>query len=199
MKNLITMKRIFFFLVIPMVISNIVPSYSLAITQKKTKWNTNGSAFVNDGYDVVSYFKNNKALKGDKKFTVEWEEHMWLFATKQHADLFMNNPEKYAPQFGSYCSWAVSHGYSASVSPEDSWEIVDNKLYLNFSPSVHRSWQADNPAAIKRGHENWPSVKEDLGWGLSGNFEQSAKFLTEIEAVEKARNWLEGILFKKKE
>jgi hypothetical protein len=38
-----------------------------------------------------------------------------------------------------------------------------------------------------------------LGWGLSGNFEQSAKFLTEIEAVEKARNWLEGILFKKKE
>ena len=64
-----------------MVISNVVPSYSLAITQKKTKWNTNGSAFVNDGYDVVSYFKNNKGLKGDKKFTVEWDEHMWLFAT----------------------------------------------------------------------------------------------------------------------
>ena len=119
MKNLITMKRIFFFLVIPMVISNIVPSYSLAITQKKTKWNTNGSAFVNDGYDVVSYFKNNKGLKGDKKFTVEWDEHMWLFATKQHADLFMNNPEKNATQFGSYYSWAVSHGFSASVSPED--------------------------------------------------------------------------------
>ena len=59
-----------------MVISNIVPSYSLAITQKKTKWNTNGGAFVNDGYDVVSYFKNNKGLKGDKKFTVEWDEHM---------------------------------------------------------------------------------------------------------------------------
>ena len=87
-----------------MVISNIVPSYSLAITQKKTNWNTNGSAFVNDGYDVVSYFKNKKALKGDKKFTEEWDEHMWLFATKLHADLFMNNPEKYAPQFGSYCS-----------------------------------------------------------------------------------------------
>ena len=104
MNNLITMKQIFFFLLITMVISNIVPSYSLAITQKKTKWNTNGSAFVNDGYDVVSYFKNKKALKGDKKFTVEWDEHMWLFATKLHADLFMNNPEKYAPQFGSYCS-----------------------------------------------------------------------------------------------
>ena len=71
MNNLITMKRIFFFLLIPMVISNVVPSYSLAITQKKTKWNTNGSAFVNDGYDVVSYFKNSKALKGVKRFTVE--------------------------------------------------------------------------------------------------------------------------------
>ena len=44
---------------------------------------------MNDGYDVVYYFKNNKALKGDKKFTVEWDEHMWLFATKQHADHFM--------------------------------------------------------------------------------------------------------------
>ena len=78
-------------------------------------------------------------------------------------------------------------------------KLLTIKLYLNFSPSVHRSWQADNPAAIKRGHENWPSVKEDLGWGLSGNLEQSAKFLTEIEAVEKSRNCLEGILFKKKE
>ncbi len=60
MNNLITMKQIFFFLLITMVISNIVPSYSLAITQKKTKWNTNGSAFVNDGYDIVSYFRTKK-------------------------------------------------------------------------------------------------------------------------------------------
>ena len=135
MKNLITMKRIFFFLVIPMVISNIVPSYSLAITQKKTKWNTNGSAFVNDGYDVVSYFKNNKALKGDKRFIVEWDEHMWLFATKQHADLFMKNPEKYAPQFGSYCSWAVSH----VILPVFLQKILGKLLTIDcISISLHR-------------------------------------------------------------
>ena len=88
MNNLIIMKRIFFFLIIPIVISTSVPSDSLAITQKKTKWNTNGSAFENDGYDVVSYFMNNKAVKGDKSFTVEWDEHIWLFASKLHADLF---------------------------------------------------------------------------------------------------------------
>ena len=82
---------------------------------------------MNDGYDVVSYFKNNKAVKGDRSFTLEWDQHMWLFASKLHANLFMKNPVKYAPQFGSYCSWAVRHGYSARVSPEDSWEIVDNK------------------------------------------------------------------------
>ncbi len=71
MNNLIIMKRIFFFLIIPIVISTSVPSDSLAITQNKAKWNTNGSAFVNDGYDVVSYIKNNKAVKGGKSFTVE--------------------------------------------------------------------------------------------------------------------------------
>ena len=88
------------------------------------------------------------------------------------------------------------------IQPVFLQKILGKLLTINcISIFLHRfiDLQADNPATIERGHENWPSVKEDLGWGLSGNFEQSAKILTEIEAVEKARNWLEGILFKRKE
>ena len=81
-------------------------------------------------------------------------------------------------------------------------QILGKLLTINcISISLHRFIDLGRLTipAIERGHENWPSVKEDLGCGLIGNLEQSAKFLTEIEAVEKARNWLEGILFNKKE
>ena len=42
---------------------------------------------------------------------------------------------KYAPQYGGYCAYAVSEGYTATTVPA-AWTIVDDKLYLN----CHARW-----------------------------------------------------------
>jgi hypothetical protein len=55
-------------------------------------------------------------------------------------DAFVQAPEKYAPQFGGYCSWAVAHGYTADGDPE-AWKIVDGRLYVNYSKRVQRKWE----------------------------------------------------------
>ena len=73
------------------------------------------------------------------------------------ADLFAADPEKYAPQYGGYCAWAVSQGYTASTDPE-AWKIVDGKLYLNYSKSVQQTWEQDIPGNIAAGDGNWPKV-----------------------------------------
>ena len=44
---------------------------------------------------------------------------------------FKKTPQKYAPQFGGFCAWAVGNGYTAKIDPT-AWKIVDKKLYLNF-------------------------------------------------------------------
>ena len=39
-------------------------------------------------------------------------------ASAAHRDEFRKAPEKYAPQYGGYCAWAVSQNYTADADPE---------------------------------------------------------------------------------
>jgi hypothetical protein len=64
------------------------------------------------GYDPVSYFESGEAAKGMKQFELGYGEAKWRFVSQHHLDLFKADPEKYAPQYGGYCAWAVSQGYT---------------------------------------------------------------------------------------
>lgn len=109
------------------------------------------------GYDVVAYFTEGKPVEGSSEFEYRWQDSDWLFSSQENLELFKTNPEQYAPQYGGYCAYAVSQGYTASSIPE-AWDIVDGKLYLNFSLDVQKLWQADRAAFIKAADENWPGV-----------------------------------------
>jgi len=109
------------------------------------------------GYDVTAYFTQGKAVRGSAKHELMLQGVTWRFASAESKARFQATPYAYAPQFGGYCAWAVSQGYLASGDPEQ-WKIVDGKLYLNFNARAKELWEADQQAAIKRGHENWPTV-----------------------------------------
>jgi YHS domain-containing protein len=115
-----------------------------------------------DGYDPVAYFEQGKPVEGDSDYAYEWMDATWYFASAENRDRFAADPEKYAPQYGGYCAWAVSQGYTAKIDP-DAWAIVDDKLYLNYSKSVQSQWQQDVPGNIAKGDANWPAIRTDLG------------------------------------
>jgi len=110
-----------------------------------------------DGTDPVAYFTEGKPVAGDPALTHEWMGSTWRFASAENRDRFVANPAAYAPQYGGYCAWAVSRGYTASTVPE-AWEIVEGKLYLNYSLRVKKHWSQDIPGNIARGDANWPDV-----------------------------------------
>ena len=110
-----------------------------------------------DGTDPVAYFTEGKPVKGSSDFEHEWNGATFHFASAENRDLFAANPEKYAPQYGGYCAWAVSQGYTASTDPE-AWKIVDGKLYLNYNKDVQTRWEGDIPGHIASADANWPSV-----------------------------------------
>lgn len=112
------------------------------------------------GYDPVNYFKESNPAKGDKAFELEYRGAKWRFTSQAHLDLFKANPEKYAPQFGGYCAWAVSQGYTANIDPE-AWKIVDDKLYLNYNKSVQARWEKEAPELIAKGNDNWPRLLKE--------------------------------------
>ena len=109
------------------------------------------------GFDPVAYFTQSKPVRGDDDYTYRWNNAKWYFSSAQNRDAFAQNPEKYAPQYGGYCAWAVSQGYTAKIDP-DAWHIHQGKLYLNYNKSVQKKWQRDVPGHIAQGDKNWPSL-----------------------------------------
>ena len=110
-----------------------------------------------DGYDPVAYFLDGRPVEGKKEFSTSWQGATWRFASAEHRDLFTAAPEKYAPQYGGYCAWAVSQGYTAGIDP-DAWTIRNGKLYLNYDLEVQKKWLADPDGLIGKGDANWPKL-----------------------------------------
>lgn len=114
-----------------------------------------------EGTDPVAYFEAGKPVEGSSEFEAEWNGATWRFANADNRDAFVANPEKYAPQYGGYCAYAVSQGYTASIDPA-AWSIVDGKLYLNYSKGVQQRWDQDRANYIAAADKNWPEIKKGL-------------------------------------
>jgi YHS domain-containing protein len=112
-----------------------------------------------DGYDPVAYFIDGRPVRGRTDLEYVWMGTRYRFATEANRDRFAKAPETYAPQYGGFCSYAVSRGYTAPVDPT-AWAVVDGKLYLNYSTRVQRTWQEDVPGNIRRADSNWPSLRD---------------------------------------
>lgn len=123
--------------------------------QSSRVYQENGVAI--DGTDPVAYFTESTPVAGDPSITHEWMGATWQFSSVENRDSFAQNPSKYAPQYGGFCAYAVSEGYTASTVPE-AWKIVDGKLYLNYSRRIQRRWERDIPGYIASADANWPAV-----------------------------------------
>ncbi len=119
-----------------------------------------GEAVVG-GFDVVSYFTQNEAVKGSKEHQVAYDNGLFYFSSAENAQIFSEAPSDYIPQFGGYCAWAVSNNYTARIDP-DAFSIVDGKLYLNFSKRVRNRWNEQRDENILRGEGYWPGLNAGL-------------------------------------
>ncbi|MBT8115428.1 MAG: YHS domain-containing protein [Arenicella sp.] len=109
------------------------------------------------GYDTVAYFVEGRAVKGDERYKTEYQQAVWLFSSRQNLDLFLREPDKYAPQYGGYCAYAIAQNKTASIQPE-LFTIHQGKLYLNYSPSINQKWLADKDSYIVDADKNWPAL-----------------------------------------
>lgn len=112
------------------------------------------------GYDPVAYFTEGKAVKGDKDYSLEYLGANWYFSSKSNKALFEAEPDKYRPQYGGHCAWAVGANNAKAKGDPKFWRIVDDKLYLNYNQEVQDKWVADIPAFIERANKNWPSLSD---------------------------------------
>jgi len=130
-----------------------------AFAQKPEIYTSWRNTIAVDGYDVVS-FHAGKPLKGRTEFATQYKKATWRFDTQGNLDLFLMNPEAFAPQYGGYCAWAVSKDKLAPGKPEH-WHVEDGKLYLNYSTRVKKRWDALREEFIEQADENWPDLLDE--------------------------------------
>lgn len=81
------------------------------------------------GYDTVAYFTDGRPVKGDPTISYDWDDSRYYFATAKHREMFVADPDRYAPQFGGYCTGSMSRAVRNEGHPE-AWVISDGKLYV---------------------------------------------------------------------
>ena len=109
------------------------------------------------GYDPVAYFTEGRPVMGEAGHALKWRGATWYFASDEAMQAFEMNPAAYAPQYGGYCSYAMSKGAVSPTVPE-AFTIHDGRLYLNFSTEVRTIWSADIPGNIALADQYWPAA-----------------------------------------
>lgn len=126
-----------------------------ALAREPEVFQTNSVAI--NGIDPVAYFTQAKPVAGSAAHALDWKGARWLFSTTDTMDMFLSDPDKYAPRFGGYCAFAASRGYLAPTIPE-AWTVFEDRLYLNANLRARELWLQDVPGNIAKGEANWPGI-----------------------------------------
>lgn len=120
------------------------------------------------GYDVVAYFKINKAMKGRADLAANHNDVIYYFSNLENQNAFLKNPTDFLPQYDGYCALAVgAQNKKVSINPER-FIITNNKLYLFFDGPLPLSakkfnslepWIKDENNLIKKADVNWQTLK----------------------------------------
>ncbi|SNZ00566.1 YHS domain-containing (seleno)protein [Flagellimonas pacifica] len=107
-----------------------------------------------NGYDPVAYITVNKAIEGDESYSYKWNDATWFFASEENKNTFKENPEKYTPQYGGFCAFAVSKGFTANSNP-NVFELIDGKAYFFADESVKTKWLGSKKENLQLSEKNW--------------------------------------------
>jgi YHS domain-containing protein len=113
------------------------------------------------GYDPVAYFTAGKAEKGKSSISSSYQGVNYHFVSAADQTSFLANPEKYEPQYGGWCAYAMGHdGSKVEVDPE-TFKIINGKLFLfynRFFNNTLKTWNQDETKLHAQADANWQKI-----------------------------------------
>ena len=128
-----------------------------------------GNALMLKGYDVVSYFVDNKDSIGSASFRSNYQGITFQFTSAEHKALFEKAPTRYLPEFGGYCANGIVYGLPWG-GDGDTWKMIDGKLYIFGGHGSKDAFLLDEAGNLALAKKYW--VDEVQG---SNSFSQRTK------------------------
>lgn len=95
----------------------------------KMRYNVNEDHVAVRGYSVISYHRDQQAVKGKAEYSYEHDGITYHFQNLEELALFMDSPQSYVPKYGGYCAYGVTVSKRLDIDPNN-FKIVDGELYL---------------------------------------------------------------------
>jgi YHS domain-containing protein len=143
--------------------------------------NLNKEGVILDGYDPVAFFTDNQPVKGNPQLQYKYQDATYYFASQEHLDLFKAAPEKYKPQFGGWCAYAVSLGRVAPIDVS-TFSIVNDRLVLQHNQRAVKGWNKDVSGNLQKADRYWPQVS--IAKGKQIKTEEEKAFLNSTSKNE---------------
>lgn len=112
------------------VLTLLVFSSSFILAQKESQCFIDEHNVAISGYDAVSYFTQNKAVKGKEEYKVTFDNASFLFASKENKILFEKDPMKFMPQYGGYCAFGMGAKNMKIPTNPETFEVVDGTFTI---------------------------------------------------------------------
>lgn len=132
---------------------------------KDPVFNTQGIAI--DGYDPVAYFQQGEARKGTEQEVLSYQGLDYYFSSTKNKLLFEENPEKYLPKYGGWCSYAVAETATKMEPDPNEWQIQDGELILftsnivtKITGSLKDDWNEEPEEYEARADSNWEKMSK---------------------------------------
>jgi YHS domain-containing protein len=124
--------------------------------------NANNTVAV-EGYDLVAYFTQNKAVQGKATYTAVLSGIKYYFSSNANKELFLKNPTSYLPQYGGWCAFAMGDsGEKVEIDP-GTFKILNGKLYLFYNAYFNntlKSWNKNEGNLKKSADANWLKINK---------------------------------------
>ena len=115
-----------------------------------------------EGHDPVAYFNLHHAVKGSREYSAMHQGATFRFISAAHRDLFIKEPQRFLPQYGGWCAYAMGDsGKKVEVDPA-TFRIKDGKLFLFYNAYFNNTltrWNKDERRLLPAADGNWAKQK----------------------------------------
>lgn len=112
------------------------------------------------GRDPVAYFKAGKPVRGDAAIKADHDGVTYRFASDANRAAFLEDPAKYAPQYGGFCAHGMAYAVKLGGDPQW-WRIADGRLFIYGDQEGHDFAGERLAFHIERGDHYWSSEARD--------------------------------------
>jgi YHS domain-containing protein len=136
------------------------PPQKDAKSEATAKVNVDSQGVILKGYDAVAYLNQGKAVKGNPEIESTFQGARYLFSSSANKAEFDKDPEKYAPQYGAFCSYGVTVGVLFDPEDPEAFAVYKGKLYVCGNQGALKSFKNDIDDNIEKAETNWRQLSE---------------------------------------